>query len=243
MKKIPGIISVHDVMPQTISPVREIIENHLASFAPAHIQLLVVPGLDWSASDIDQLRAWSDQGYELAGHGWCHEVSAINGVYHHLHSRLISRRAAEHLSQTRAELTALVSRNYRWFEAHQLPAPMLYVPPAWALGRLTIQDVHKAGFQYLETTKGLCHLPTKDWRRLPLSGFEADVRWRKFILNSWNQFNARWAKPDRPLRVSIHPFDLSYHLSDQLREYLSERIDAIYYPSLFPPVIDEVVGA
>lgn len=243
MRKIPGIISVHDVMPHTLSPVREIIESHLSNFTPAHIQLLVVPGLEWSAADIDQLRAWSAQGYELAGHGWCHEVSAINGLYHHLHSRFISRRAAEHLSQTRAELTALVSRNYQWFEAHQLPAPTLYVPPAWALGRLSIQDVRQAGFHYLETTKGLCQLQTEEWRRLPLSGFEADVRWRKSILNGWNRFNARLAKPDRPLRVSIHPFDLTYHLSDQLREYLSQRIDAVYYPSLFSPAVDEAIEA
>lgn len=243
MQKIPAIISVHDVMPQTLDNVREIISELLPAFQPEHVQLLVVPGLAWQPEGIRQLCQWSEQGYELAGHGWCHEVKAIKGIYHQVHSRLVSRRAAEHLSQSRAELVDLVSNNHLWFVQNNLPPPKLYVPPAWALGKLNLADIRAAGFEYLETTKGLCCLQTEEWRRLPLSGFEADVQWRKIVLSRWNQFNARLAKPDRPLRVSIHPFDLSYYLSNQLREYLSGKVMSIHYPSLFSRQLAKAVEA
>ncbi len=59
---------------------------------------------------------------------------ARRSAYHRLHAALISRDVAEHLSRPAHELVALVHRCHGWFAAHGLPAPTLYVPPAWALG-------------------------------------------------------------------------------------------------------------
>ena len=48
----------------------------------------------------------------------------------------------------REQLLELIHRNYQWFTAHDLPSPLLYVPPAWALGDISTSQLHDNGFHY-----------------------------------------------------------------------------------------------
>ena len=72
---LSGLISIHDVMPETRERVTDILER-IAWLPPAAVTLLVVPGKDWRAADLDWLRDLSERGYPLAGHGWRHGSSA-----------------------------------------------------------------------------------------------------------------------------------------------------------------------
>lgn len=212
-------VSIHDVMPHTLKGVHD-----LAALIPElqkpKVLLLVVPGLEWPAKEFDELRQLCGSGFSLAGHGWQHRTPYIRGPYHRLHSLLVSRNVAEHLSYSRDELNDLLRQNYEWFAQNSLPAPKTYVPPAWAMGKLTREDLKALPFHYYEDTQGLYDSLTDDYRRLPLSGFEADTRLRECFLRPWNAFNRWLASPSKPLRISLHPYDLEYRVEKQLRKFI-----------------------
>jgi predicted deacetylase len=236
MAFLPAIISIHDVMPDTLSRVESMLTNHLSLFPPEYIVLLVVPGLDWSEEQLDRLRILQQQGYEFAGHGWQHETDGIDGILHSIHSRLISRNAAEHLSYSNEELIKLVTENYRWFARQGFRSPEFYVPPAWALGALTKSDLRLLPFKAYETTLGIGQQPEYQPKWLPLLGFEADTRLRALFLKLWNMLNLNLAvMARRPVRLSIHPYDFEYLISDQLIAILA-RVEAVSWRSIFNPV-------
>ncbi|WP_108125222.1 DUF2334 domain-containing protein [Saccharospirillum mangrovi] len=228
-KTKPAIVSLHDVMPDTLDDVRWWLTHWLADVPPADLTLLVVPGLDWQPAQLEQLRAWQQQGYELAGHGWQHRVRRISTLYHRLHSTFVSRQAAEHLSLSEAELIELIERNYQWFTDNDFQSPELYVPPAWALGQLGTTARRHLPFRYLESTAGFHDLHAGRFHALPLAGFEADARWRVPSLRLWNGLNRRVATAQRALRLSIHPHDHRYYLADDLQRWLQSGIQPINY--------------
>ncbi|WP_347330190.1 polysaccharide deacetylase family protein [Marinimicrobium locisalis] len=228
------LLSIHDVMPETLERV-----GRLLALMPEPLSrgvvLLVVPGRDWQPKDLAQLARWQSQGLELAGHGWTHRAERIRGWYHRCHSRWVSRHAAEHLGQPRAVLRELLERNYRWFVHQGLRPPSLYVPPAWALGELTSEDLAASPFSYIETARGLWHLPSGRRRALPLVGFEADTPVRAALLQAWNRANGLWAGPNRPLRLSVHPYDDELLLSKPLRHWLARVSEPVNYRAVLAP--------
>lgn len=232
----PAVISIHDVMPNTLSRVEYILSNHLACFPAENILLLVVPGLDWNEDKLERLHRLYDQGYEFAGHGWKHETNGINSIFHKLHSWLISRNAAEHLSYSRVQLIELLNENHRWFDRQGFGAPALYVPPAWALGALRKDDLAQLPFVACETTGGIQRFKEADCRWLPLLGFEADNRFRAIFLKLWNSLNLNvFTGVQRPARLSIHPYDFEYLISGQLQSILA-RVEAVCWRSVFDSV-------
>lgn len=214
-----AILSIHDVMPNTLEQVQGIIDI-LPSRAISKTTLLVVPGLDWKPDQIDQLKKWQDQGMELAGHGWVHQCSQIKGIKHRLHSLFISRNVAEHLSLSRQELIDLLNRNYQWFISNGLNPPKLYVPPAWAMGKLSKPDLKNSPYELFEVTNGVFDVQNQKFKTLPLVGFEADTTFRAIFLNAWNNFNVFIASDDRPFRVAIHPYDLELILADKIKQLI-----------------------
>lgn len=252
--KMPAIVSVHDVMPDTLDRVESILSGPLQAFDPSNVLLLVVPGGDWQPLQIARLRTWQAQGYELAGHGWTHQVMAIRTPYHWLHSKLLSRRAAEHLSQKSTALQALLMRNAQWFLDKGFGLPALYVPPAWALGDLSLAQLQCSPFQAVETLGGLFEIASGCYYALPLAGYEADTPWRAWILGWFNRLayglvrravrsRARKYRQDpasacdaftsvRPLRLAIHPMDFEYYLCAELQHVL-RQVYTVHWSSVF----------
>jgi predicted deacetylase len=228
----PAIISVHDVMPSTLGKVVNILETTLSDVPKEHVLLLVVPGLVWSPEQIVQLKALQNRGYELAGHGWHHGVKEIKTVWHRLHSVFLSRRAAEHLSLNVGELEQLLTNNYQWFKTHDFKLPKFYVPPAWAMGCISREALKRLPFYCYEYTTGCFDSGSGEFRVLPLVGFEADTRLRAWFLRIWNRINLQQAKALRPLRISIHPYDLDYRLSGQLR-HIVNHCESVHWSSIF----------
>jgi hypothetical protein len=111
MTELPNklLISVHDVMPETLAEVRDIV-GRLERRGRGPATLLVVPGRDWTAAQVDELRRWRDRGHELAGHGWVHRAPHIRGLWHRLHSLTVSRGVAEHLSYDGRGVAELIKR-------------------------------------------------------------------------------------------------------------------------------------
>lgn len=209
-------VSIHDVMPETLDEVDRVNRELTAAGIPP-ATLLVVPGRRWSGSDIARLRDYAERGHALAGHGWTHCVHRIRDPLHWMHSLLISRRAAEHLTLDALGIQALLRRCRYWFDRHGLPAPDLYVPPAWALGRTKPGHLAGLGFRYVETLSGLYDLDAGSRRRLPVLGFEADTPMREHFLRRFNRVNLQVAKRTGAARLAIHPHDLRLRLAPDLQ--------------------------
>jgi len=218
------IVSIHDVMPETLDDVEAIsAELDSAGWPPA--TLLVVPGRGWRSRDMERLRRFAMRGHALAGHGWTHRVPRIRGLRHRLHSLLLSRRAAEHYALDELGIRTLIQRCRRWFDVNGLPAPTLYVPPAWALGRTRAARLAGLGFRYIETLSGFYDCDRHRQIRIPVLGFEADTRLRAAALRASNGINRRVARRAAAVRVSIHPADLRLRLADDLRALIARRDD------------------
>ncbi|MDJ0752415.1 MAG: polysaccharide deacetylase family protein [Ardenticatenaceae bacterium] len=227
-----AIVTVHDVMPHTMPEVADIIKR-LWPFPRPQICLLVVPGRPWTVDQRDQLRRWQESGFELAAHGWLHETERISTLYHQLHSKLISRNVAEHLSLTDQEVCALIRRNHAWWVQNGFEPPQLYVPPAWAMGRVSREQLAALPYRYYETTNGILDARMNVFKWLPLAGFESDNRWRKIALRIFNGLNLQISSPNRPLRLSIHPYDFEYLLGDTIMDWLNGVEKWVNYRQVF----------
>lgn len=233
-----AVISIHDVMPETLHQVRSVL-GELPEPCHENLTMLVVPGRQWSASGIEQLRYWQARGYTLAGHGWHHEVEEISSLYHRIHSRLISRNVAEHLSLQTNDLNRLLQKNHKWFWDNDLDTPDFYVPPAWAMGKLDSSDLAKSPFRYFENMGGIYDAKARKFVSLPLAGFEADTLLRSKYLATWNYCNHLVASHARPLRIAIHPNDFALRQAGQLKWMLNKVTEALSYRDLFPQVLQE----
>lgn len=209
-------ISIHDVAPHTLEQVRDQV-SALKDWGVHQVMLLVIPGLPWSEEEVDQLRRWVDDGHLLAGHGRTHHVASAESLYHKVHSALISRDVAEHLSKTEDQIADLMLKNYQWFGAHGLPSPSHYVPPAWALGRISVSRLQELPFRTVEVLRGVFQVDSGRLYRMPLLGYEADTPARAVFLRGFNRWNTALAKiSGRAARISLHPYDLDYRLNHHI---------------------------
>lgn len=215
-------------MPETLAQTGNILERlHSAGLGLA--TLLVVPGRDWQPGDLDELRRFCEAGAELAGHGWSHRADPPRDWPHRLHSLLISRNAAEHLSLTAADTVALIRRCHGWFAEHGLPQPDLYVPPAWAMGRVSRTQLEQLPFSRYETLAGVYDAPARRFIRSPMVGYETDTWLRALPVRAWNALNRAAAGRRRPLRVAIHPQDFELKLAGDLERLIAAGGRALSY--------------
>jgi len=234
---ITALVSIHDVMPESRRAVMHLLnelQKRVPTLKPAQITLLVVPGKNWRDDDLLWLECLQGQGYPFAGHGWNHTALKSKNFYHHIHSLVLSRDAAEHLSQPSKNLQTLVQCCYEWFPNHGYYEPLLYVPPAWASGRLTLENWQALPFRYLETLGGLRNIESGKYYSLPLCGYEADTLMRSFFLRGLNGYNKLQAEHrGKPLRICLHPNDYKYYLSDGIFYDLRQVDRFINYDSSY----------
>ncbi len=224
-----AVVSIHDVMPETLDDVEALLALCTGAGVPA-VTLLVVPGRPWSDAHLARLAAMARAGHPLAAHGWRHGVDRYGGLYHRLHGALLSRRVAEHLALDEAGIAALMARSHAWFEAQGLPAPSLYVPPAWALGWVSPGTLRSLPFRRVEVLRGVLEVASGRLEPLPLVGFEADTPVRAAVLGAWNRAQTAAARRrGRPLRIGIHPGDLRLRLAGPLRALLGRPFRYLDY--------------
>lgn len=211
-----ALVSIHDVMPSTLMETRELMDL-CAQVGVSKVTLLVVPGLVWNSTGLDQIKRWRDDGHEIAAHGWVHQCERISSWYHRGHSLLLSRDVAEHLSRSESDVFGLMQRTAHWFHASIGVVPELYVPPAWALGRISWRRIRETPYRWVETLTGLVDVRSGRQQGLPLLGFEADTFLRQHFLGFSNTLNAAWSRlRGRVLRVAIHPYDHRLKLARRL---------------------------
>ena len=192
----------------------------------------MVPDTGWTVESLQRLRLLTGRGAQLAGHGWRHKAAQIRGLRHHVHSLLISRDVAEHLALSRSGAIELMAGCYRWFEENDLPMPQLYVPPAWAMGRVSRKDLEQLPFRQFETLTGVYDTREAIFTRTPMVGFEADTPMRAFFCRAWNRLNLMVAGSSKPIRVAIHPQDLELRLGGDLRQFISGGGAALAYSDM-----------
>ena len=232
-QKIPALVSIHDVMPSTLASVDRIINT----LSQQHIHtaiLLIVPGKPWQPAQIEQLRRYSQQGYELAGHGWHHQVEKFASISHRLHGLFMSKKVAEHLALDCSGIAELIQRCYGWFAEHDLPAPELYVPPAWAMGRISKSLLKQLPFRYYEYFSGIYDSQSDCIERMPLVGYEADAWFRAPVVSLWNQINFVGAHRQRCLRFGIHPNDFELQLQKNLYRDLQRVVPVLLSAAVNP---------
>ncbi len=217
-RKRAALVSIHDVMPDTLPQVLAIL-RFLEARAVFPATLLVVPGCQWSKNDINQLKSLQDAGYELAGHGFQHRAKRISSAWHRLHGMLISRNEAEHLSLSEDEIIHIITDSYSWFRQNSLAAPILYVPPAWAMGRIGKRKLKTLPFRLYETQAGVYDAAADRMLYLPVTGYMADTRFRVKAIRTTNLINQYVFRG--PLRIAIHPQDLSLRLVRDLKNHLA----------------------
>lgn len=215
-------------MPGTLDNTERIVEQ-LESADIRTVTLLVVPDTGWSGESLQRLRRLTERGAQLAGHGWRHKAMQIKGLRHRLHSLLISRDVAEHLALSESGAIELMEKCHRWFEDNGLPVPRLYVPPAWAMGRVSRESFRNLPFQQFETLTGVYDNRTQKFTRTPMVGFEADTAMRALSCRVWNRLNLIIAGASKPIRVAIHPQDLDLLLAGDLRRMIREGGTALAY--------------
>jgi predicted deacetylase len=224
---IQSLITIHDVTQEVLEQTARLLEL-IFSEGDGPVILLVVPGGFSDPGAVAELRALLGQNVQLAGHGYSHRAHGRKNLYHQLHSQFISRQAAEHLSRPAEAIENLINNCASWFQEQHVPRPELYVPPAWAMGAISRQQLAQTPFRFFETQGGLLDSHQQHFYRLPLLGYEADTPLRRQLLCAWNRLNRRWAETSGRLRIAIHPHDLDYHLAAELRRDLvryAERSD------------------
>ena len=222
VSRSPDIIfSFHDLCPETMPMALELL-TLLAEHGKKETTLLIIPGLFKNSASIGELKKLLRKfpGARSAGHGWSHKTVRKTTVYHYLHSKLISRDVGEHLSRSEAEIYELINSCHGWFATHDLPEPELYVPPAWAMGKISRNTIDTLPFRYYEYQSGIYDRKLKRFQYIPVIGFEADTRARQAALIIWNYFNIKISKYAGSLRVAIHPFDLELKLGSDLKELI-----------------------
>ena len=225
-----ALVSIHDVMPSTMTDVAELLK-FCRSSGLQRVTLLVVPGLDWQSEQIDQLRQWQKSGCELAAHGWVHRCVTHKSLWHRLHGLILSRDVAEHLSLKPDEVTELMHKSGNWFVENGFEQPSLYVPPAWAIGKISNRAMRGCGYSQVETLSGVVFLKSGQTKRLPLVGFEADTFRRELALRVFNGV-ALMMPTTKPLRVSIHPSDHKLRLDKNLQKVLQRCTEALSYSEI-----------
>lgn len=225
---VRALVSIHDVMPETLPQVERILAL-LAAEQVYAVTLLVVPGVNWTAASIATLRDYENRGYELAGHGWRHRVEGFANLAHRLHGQFISRHVAEHLALDSAGIGDLIRRCHNWFAEQTLRPPTLYVPPAWAMGAIERNALVELPFLRYELFSGVLSTQTGRLHPIPLLGYEADTALRTPLLRLWNRLNRHRSGNHGWLRIGIHPHDLELSLAEDLRQDLRQfRLHADY---------------
>lgn len=231
-----AILSLHDVMPETFQQVEQVVAI-IKELGIPPFTLLVVPGREWNAGQLQRLRALEAEGFELAAHGWVHDSGKPRRLYHRLHGVLLSRTVAEHLALNPSQVSDLMQRSFDWFGQHDFSPPSLYVPPAWALGRISRNQLRELPYERIEVLKGFILPHSGRTRLLPMVGFEADNRFRLTAVRTWNRIQRVLARvSSRPLRIGLHPHDFQLPLADSLRGFLRQPF--VWQPSReapFPP--------
>lgn len=230
---VRALVSVHDVMPETLARVQGIVEL-CAAVNPGTVTLLVVPGGAWDRAGVERLRAWQSQGHRLAGHGWVHRVERFGGLAHRIHGLLISRRVAEHLALDAEGIADLIRRCHAWFADQGLGPPDLYVPPAWALGSIPPRNLARLPFTRYEVLTGVRDAASARFQPVPLLGYEADTAARAPFIRLWNRVNRRLARVQGLLRIAIHPRDPELALGSDLARDLRRYPNWIDYRDIAP---------
>ena len=128
-------------------------------------------------------------------------------------------------------------RCYGWFITAGLSAPRLYVPPAWAMGRLPRRFWPTLPFDFYETQSGLYEKASGRHYPLPVLGYMADTRLRIVGLKLLNTVNGRL--PLAPTRIAIHPNDLYLPLQADL----ARHIQHFRRFSTYGDIIDDLLAA
>lgn len=206
-------VSIHDVSPRWRDEVETALRwCHEVGARPA---LLVVPEMhgasriDEDADFVRRLRALAGDGHELMLHGWYHRAGEGSGIAHAFAQRVVSAGEAEFAAYDERVGAEVLDRGIALFESLELPIAG-FVPPAWARREWLIPALRARGVDYVEDQL-FAYAPVRRLRRFaPALNYASRTRSRRWSSVAYARLGRGYDRLGTPLRVAIHPADLSH---------------------------------
>ena len=233
------VVSIHDVSPLTVEPVKEILDR-LRRLGLNAYSLLVVPNHHrrghfledpgFCAWMLDQARA----GCEIVIHGYYHQRTRRAGesLVSKLMTRCYTAGEGEFYDITTPEAAGLLAKARDEFDSLGLH-PVGFIAPAWLLSPAGEVAVRDAQFLYTTRIGGVMDMTAGTTFRSQSLVYSVRSGWRRMASRVWNAHLMRQLAGNPLLRVGIHPPDLGHpqiwrQISDSITRALEDRTPMTY---------------
>lgn len=228
----PTLISISSVKPETLDQVDQLLAA-VRDHGIRKTTLFVETEAHWATRDVDRLRRWRDKGVAFGGQGLSQSSIPVKHWKKPRWRRVHSTDTGIQSERTEANCVELIARCAEWFQSQRLARPNVYATPEWTLDRLSVSQLNRLPFRMYESRQGVIDINCRRMYSLPSVSFEADSWFRSFALRSVNASNRAAAVISRrPLRVSLHPYDLTLRLHDDVIRLLGSTTIAIDFLDL-----------
>lgn len=210
------VVSLHDVSRQTWQQCPPLLAD-LAACGVKTCSLLVIPNHHRRGhflTDLvccEWLRQQSSLGHEIVAHGYYHERARRAGetFKDKFMTRFYTADEGEFYDLDRQAAATLLA-NARADFAQLGVVPQGFIAPAWLLGADAESALREQGWDYTTRLRHVKDL--RNGRVFDSSSLVWSVRsvWRRIASLLWNPVLFRTLRPNRLLRISIHPVDAAH---------------------------------
>lgn len=206
------IVTIHDVAPATLAPVRALREA-LARWGVARVTLLAVPRFHGGVRLVDDaacarwLRARCTAGDEVALHGYYHvQAGAPAARWDRLRARVFTAGEGECLAPHEA-IPELLQRGRNELAEVLGASPAGFVAPAWLEPRRLDALLEQHGFTWHETSLALEALAPRRRVLAPVLGYATRSALRQAAALAWSRALTIALGGAALLRLAVHPAD------------------------------------
>ncbi|MFN2508486.1 MAG: DUF2334 domain-containing protein [Chthoniobacterales bacterium] len=232
VRKLPLIVSLHDVAPSTRATSEKIIAA-LARHAVDVCSLLVVPDYHQTRATVEDrscvrwLRELEAAGHEIVIHGYFHQRDRRQGesLREQILTRQYTKDEGEFYDLPYDEALQRITRARDEFKAAGLK-PRGFIAPAWLLGPHAEQAARDAEMEY--TTRLTTVLDLRSGAAVHARSLVYSVRseWRRVASLAWNRTLSRLQSHAPLIRLGIHPPDFEHPaLWSQITQLLDRLVE------------------
>lgn len=208
-------VALHDVAAARWAECERVLQA-VREVADIPLTLLVVPAYKGKAAAATpeftaHLHELSEQGHELALHGYFHSDPQVpTGLRDWLKRRVYTAGEGEFSALDETEVNQRLTLGRRWFEFNNFPVHG-FVPPAWLLGPAAWKVLRERGdFDYVTTLTEFHCLRQGTVLRAPCFTWSVRSGWRRKASVAWNSALLKFTSQQTVVRVALHPCDVEH---------------------------------
>ena len=210
------IVSIHDVAPETLPRVREVVAK-LEAWGVTRFCLLVVPNyhetgpLHEHSEAVHWLHERERRGDEIVLHGYSHSRprQKTDTALDLLATEFCSKNEAE-FYRLSADAAAAKFRQAAEILERAGFAPQGFVAPSWIFSRGTVRALKERGFRYMARRSGLIDFANHTRIRSTCCVWSTWAPIRGALSPFWVRLILRRLRRKPVLRVDVHPPDLDF---------------------------------